>query len=551
MIFSSTIHSPFDWVIFIFTAMIHSPFHALIVLLSATFLVILEFFPHLLKKRPKNTQRVNPKEKIDSSSLGKCPLLLARFPKVVLGEEARYQHMQVVGASGTGKTRDGILPYIYQDVRNGAGIGVLDVKSNLSPKIAAFAQKKMRQNDFLRFELKDPEHSLTYNPLVGDDPTEVANRLWTALYQDDNTATPFYREAAMNFLRNFFGICHKLEALATFKQLRQVAADQQALDIFTSLAPQTDQAKTLKQRYGTMTKTEYIKLFEGLVNKLAPFCDGPFAKLLNTTEPQINLREVVAKGEIVIFGLAADLYPADYKVLSTLILMDLHSSLTPRYQSREHKGFFLYLDEVADFVFPGFRALVAKAREARVGLILAHQAQGDLKAVSDAFMDSVMSSTSNKVIFRLGTSDTAEQFARLIGTKTVIDRKTNYSLQGGGAGEAKGYTDQKYEEFLIHPNELKNLAVGEAAFIVQREDGRRVFKAETWTDEERQFLYKAQPEDRVLYRRPEGKSHKPLVIEAPAYRLSTPAAKPPKGMTSEIMGLVSGKNMPRKTPKQA
>ncbi|HVZ81872.1 MAG TPA: TraM recognition domain-containing protein, partial [bacterium] len=268
-----------------------------------------------------------------------------------------------------------------------------------------------------------------------------------------------------------------------------------------------------------------------------------FAKLLNTTEPEIDLRDVVTKGRIAVFGLAADMYPSDYKVLSTMILMDLHSCLTARYQSRSHRGFFLYLDEVADLVYPRFRDLVAKAREAKVGLIFAHQALGDLRAVSEAFMDSILASSANKAIFRLGTSDTAEQFAKLIGTKTVVERKINYSLKHDNDPKAKGYTDQEYEKFLVHPNELRNLPVGEAVFIVQRRDGRRLYKARTFKREDLQALDAMVAEDWMLHRRPEKKSYKPLALEAPPFRPAAPIGEKKSALSDEVMSLVSGKSV--------
>jgi hypothetical protein len=87
------------------------------------------------------------------------------------------------------------------------------------------------------------------------------------------------------------------------------------------------------------------------------------------------------------------------------------------------------------------------------------------------FTDSVFTSTSNKVVFRVGSPETAEQIARLIGTKTMQGKKINYSL-ADGSQTAKGLTETEGDEFLAHPNTLKNLGVGEALMIVQRKTGR-------------------------------------------------------------------------------
>ncbi|MGH7441722.1 MAG: hypothetical protein ACREKE_03500, partial [bacterium] len=97
----------------------------------------------------------------------------------------------------------------------------------------------------------------------------------------------------------------------------------------------------------------------------------------------------------------------------------------------------------------------------------------------DALAAAVYDSTSNKVIFRLGSAESAEQIARLIGTKTVSRDLINYAIETKGLNAGvpipKGMTTVTGEEFIFHPNALKNQSVGEALLILQRRKGREVF----------------------------------------------------------------------------
>ena len=208
--------------------------------------------------KKKKARELNPNTPLDPSELGRFPLELLPGKRysdsnplhiflswwhdspwlkepLVLGEDARYQHIEVLGSSGTGKTRHFILPSICRDIHQNAGVAAWDVKSNMKDRIAIYAQRAGRLDDFLAFDVTNPAKSHTYSPLVGDDPTEIANRVWTAFYQDDKAPTPFYRDSALSFLRSFMNICSGLKVLPTLIQLHQCVTSQEHLEALISL----------------------------------------------------------------------------------------------------------------------------------------------------------------------------------------------------------------------------------------------------------------------------------------------------------------------------
>jgi type IV secretory pathway TraG/TraD family ATPase VirD4 len=271
-----------------------------------------------------------------------------------------------------------------------------------------------------------------------------------------------------------------------------------------------------------LSTVEYTKVFQGLVNKLTALCGAPFAPLINTTSPSINIRDIVNKGQILYVDLAADMYPSSFFRISTMLMMDLQSSLTDRYQLKDAKPMFLYMDEFADLVYPQVRALIAKAREAKVGVTYAHQSLGELERHGPAIAKGIFESSSNKVIFRVGSPETAEMLAKLAGTQTVKRDGINYSLQGGiggmqGSPEAKGLTHVQEEQFLFHPNDLKNLGVGEGLVIVQRHKGRALYKTRLLTAPTDIPPLK----DSDLHKPQAGKAYNALQLD-PGHRLTVP-----------------------------
>ena len=465
--------------------MIPSPWVPLTVILLMAAALIRQQLSKRQKISPGRALNPDPDPNFDANQLGAHYIILTPPPhQVVIGEHARFQHLEIIGSTGTGKNYHGLLPMIYQDIKRRAGVVILDPKGSMRRQVAAYARACGRTGHLHCLDLAAPDTSASYSPFQDDDPALVAERVHVAFYSDDLTPTPFYREMAKSLFYNFFGLCHELKVLPTLDQLRTVAMDQAALTMLVAKAPRSREAAELRLQLLGLPAIEYAKIMQGLVNALTSVTSARYAPLLNTTAPNIDLRQIVTKGQILYVGLAADQYPSSFKRVSTMLLMDLQSSLTKRY-SLDCAPLFLYLDEFADLIYPEVRALIAKAREARVGITLAHQSLGDLRQHGDAIAAGIFENTSNKIIFRVGSAETAEQLARLAGTKTVSRDLINYSLQAdsvlSGGMTAKGLTTVTGEEFLFHPNDLKNLGVGEAFLIVQRKAGRELHRGQLLT----------------------------------------------------------------------
>jgi len=428
--------------------------------------------------RKKTGRRLNPDQKLSAWELGEFPLMFTPPPRrFILGEEARYYHLAAIGASGTGKNRFFLLPCIYQDIIRGACVIIIDPKNAMLRQIAAYAASCGRSSQLRYLDLSNPARSFTYSPFTRDDPGQMAESLHTALFQDDTTPTPYYRDTALTWSYGIFAIFHHLQACPTFEQIRRLALDRDALKVLIGQAPDLPASKELYQEFLSKSPDEYTELMRGASNKLTAITSAKYAPLVNTTAPSIDLGEVLAKNQILYVGTAKDMYPSSSRLISTLLLMDLQSRLTARF-NKPVRPCFLYIDEFADVIYPDARDLIAKARDARVGVAFAHQSSGDLKKYGPAVAEGIFENAGSKVIFRLGSAETAELFAKLAGTWTEKKDLVNYSLDGPAlfAGKvAKGVTTVEGETFLIHPNEMKNLPVGEAYMILQRLGPRQIF----------------------------------------------------------------------------
>ena len=135
------------------------------------------------------------------------------------------------------------------------------------------------------------------------------------------------------------------------------------------------------------------------------------------------------------------------------------------------------MDDFSEYLTESFVSILNKSRSAQVGVVFAHQALGDIKALGDSVANSILTNTNIKVFMRGNEPDSAEYFSKVIGTTTTTkftERQTRGFLATAKTGELSA---REAEEFIIHPNEFKkSLGVGEAIMLLPHDAGTKAFR---------------------------------------------------------------------------
>ena len=141
-----------------------------------------------------------------------------------------------------------------------------------------------------------------------------------------------------------------------------------------------------------------------------------------------------------------------------------------RSQNFEH--FSIYLDDFAEYLTEGFVRLLNKSRSAKVSVVFAHQALGDLAGLGDAVKNSILTNANLKFVMRMNESESAEYFSGVIGTKTsekLTERKRAEIFGSVKTGESSA---RAVEEYKFHPNLFKQeMGTGEAVVLIPHEHG--------------------------------------------------------------------------------
>ena len=386
---------------------------------------------------------------------------------IYLSPELRTGHVQILGATGRGKTASVIVPWFLRDMRNNSVPVLIDGKgdtalvNDISPKAA------LLQKDIWIFNPASPEISCRINPLEGGAPNEIAERLFAALEFESS----YYREVQYTAVLTILEAFKCLGQVPTLKALYEALINPQSIleALGQSNVVPVHQNRELA-RICQMKPEERQEKFSGIISQLRPFAGGNFERIVNSTGnhfEHLNLDEVMnpakaAKNGIhgVIILLPTMQYQKSAKVLGKLILQYFAWSTAKR--EREQAVTPIFIDEFSAFVYEGFEQFLNKARSKGVALHLSHQSMGDLEAVSPSFAKTVNVNTNIKVLLGLNDPDTADYFARHLGTFTTTKSTERATRAAWGQANKTGDMSMRdVEEYKIHPNRLKAFSNGQ------------------------------------------------------------------------------------------
>lgn len=384
---------------------------------------------------------------------------------------SRRMHAQVVGTTNAGKTESVILPWAISDIENGRGLILIDGKSDRSllDKLYAYAVKNKRAKDFRLLSLVNISESSTFNPLVGGTPEEITERIFSSFMFEDE----YYRNLQYEVLKHVLLMFDAAKVTPTFQRLIQAITDS---EILLDIAKKVEMPFLLDwtEKFIKLNKDEREKRTSGLVTQLGHFATGEAAALFNSDVPQIDMEAVLREGLIVYCQLPVLRTPVLGKATGKMILQALQGAVSTRHldQEKDMPFFGVYLDDFAEYLTPGFVSLLNKSRSANIGVTFAHQAQGDLAALGEDVKNTIMTNSNLKVFMRTNEPETAEYFARTLGTRQnlkLTDRMSRGVVGQERTGESSA---REVEEFIHHPNLFKkDLGTGDAVLIVPLSEG--------------------------------------------------------------------------------
>jgi len=374
---------------------------------------------------------------------------------VFLSEEGRSRHIQVLGSTGSGKTKGILLPMVYQDLMAGRGVLFVDAKGSAESlsKFYRLVCKAGREKQFNYFSLTDIDRSARYNPLQNGNASQLKDKIISTIEWTE----PFYQRVCEDTLQSVFMRLDEIKRRVSLQGLSQLLR-----------TPPSD------LRFSRFFSERNRKNIETLTSEINLLTETPFGHLLDTTTPDIDLLDVYKNSKIVYFSLDAQSYSQTAVRLGKMITHDINTLsglVASQFGPRERRVLSVTIDEFQSFGTKGFINALARGRESGLWITLAHQSLGDLSSINKAYCQQVIDLTNTKIFTHVNDPGTAQAFSEIVGTDKVIKSVQQTSIAGEQPKSIIA-NQRVAEEHRIQTNEVQRLEPGQAVFKSGREFGR-------------------------------------------------------------------------------
>jgi len=376
---------------------------------------------------------------------------------LTLDPDARLMHTWVVGATGTGKTQSVLLPMLRSDILAGRTAIFIDGKGDRETfeAIASLACQAGREDDLRYFDLRRPEESHSFSPLLHGSANEQVDKIMAALRWDSE----YYRTQSKSVLLR---LLRALKAKGVPYTLADVLAALSNLAALRELASSLNEERQAELEHVVARWKEYQMETSGLRSQLEALLMTDFGELLRSPHPTLDLAEAYRAGAIVYIALPVARFPETAPLVAKLVISDLNSVAGKVQDGELERGFAsVVIDEFAAFAMPLFIDLLNKGRSAGMAITISHQSmRGDLAAAERGFVEQIADNTNIKICLR--QSADAEYVAGLSGTYKTVKR-TEQTLAAIHGHEQTGLgSAREVDEYHVSPNLVRQLPVGHA-----------------------------------------------------------------------------------------
>ena len=412
---------------------------------------------------------------------------------VVIPYEDVMRHMFILGQSGVGKTVLG--GYIMQQhISSGGGLVFVDGKMDIKNLAAIHAACTWagREDDLLVINPGNPEMSNSYNPFLYGDADEVAARILLLNPSTDSSpGADYFKQAANQGLLILVAALNKASLAYNAVDLGILLMNQKALTYLENRVPPSNEKTNLslfldqyrvpnKDGVSSIDMKRLKETFGGIGGRLFTFGTGKFGQVMNTYSPDVNLFEAVKQKKIIYVMLPTMGKDNAATNFGKIFMGDLRTTISwLQAMPDEEKPWppcMAFCDEAGSYVNDAWNRIFEQSRSANVFLIPAVQTVANLDAISPELREMVLGNTWTKVFFKIGTKESAEIAAEIIGKEIRV--QDSVSASGGGsqsgtdasAGPAgssstsanSGIGERAVEEYKVSPYDLTALDKGEA-----------------------------------------------------------------------------------------
>lgn len=377
--------------------------------------------------------------------------------KVFLGERDRATHMQIVGSTGTGKSK--MLEWmIRQDILHRQGLCLIDPHASLYHHLTRWLEWNRLERQVILFDPGEEGWVVSFNPLAKrgldlafqmDSMVRACAKVWG---DADLSQTPLLQRN----LRNVFYVLAE-QGLTLVEALHLISDSDASLRRSLTGNIGDEVIREQWRLYNALSPREFRETFASTQNRLVEFLSSPrMRRIFGQSRNTIDFRRLMDEGAILLVNLSwgSSVSPQNARMLGTLLINDLFNAARNRPEGA--RPYYLYIDECSEFANEDTAQILDQCRKWGLHLILAHQHLSQLERVSKSLLQSVLTNAKSKLVFGgltpedaeilarqifLGEFDLNEEKLRLLSRKVTDYREETRTVQSWSRGTSSSWSE--------------------------------------------------------------------------------------------------------------
>ncbi len=368
-----------------------------------------------------------------------------------LGLHELERHATLIGTTGSGKTTS-LARLMDAAMTAGWSVLVVDAKGG---RLADVCQSLGAQHELeARVWLPGHPDSWTYDLCAGE-PTAIGNRLVGAF--DHGREGQVYRNLSQALVPLAVRSLIEIGQSCTLDSLRY-SLDEAHL---AGLARRVIDVEIKAELVAMLEDPLHRKALSGLVGRFRSLRYGVFGPFLLPSERTLDLAEGLHTPGVTYLGLPATAASEDVALVGRVLIQHLKQVAYAGLWSNQPHPALIIFDEFASLgEAVQLIDLLLQAREARLAVVVSTQ-----QLPREPVLRKALLGAGALVAHQVGAPEDAESIARALGTRrgTEIVR----SIQLGPTGPIARRLLRGRESFLVSPDELGRLPVGQAAISIR------------------------------------------------------------------------------------
>jgi hypothetical protein len=399
----------------------------------------------------------------------------------------------ITGDTGSGKTRSGITPLLYQVFQNEPHWGGLciDDKGIYWETLSEMARHFNRQNDLILLQVRPDQAPLSWKPAQTYNLTSEPGIPYstfakfvvdtaTSLGQQGNQ--PFFTNQAQTHIALALETLYEIQVDVTLENAHDLLLKEDELD--DALADLADGypterrqalAEHLQQRYLNQPPEQMGGVKETIANYLHNFLTPDIAQVFCPGANTFQLSDI-DRGKIICVVMPQK-FQTERRYVNTFLKMLFYTHVLRRYnrpkeQRKEDNLLILWADEAQRFMTSNEEGMsdyntIDVIREANAAVVAAAQSSTSfMPPLGKDKAKVLLLNLRNRIIFKVADDEGAQESADFLGKKLVVKKTWGYS----GGQTNRSYAE--HEEHKIKPHILRALPK-HTAVLVHCEGGHK------------------------------------------------------------------------------